>query len=99
VLTVDDAEPRDPVGLGAATKLARTTLESQFPDGISLGATRNVSLGGAPARRFEGTDDERRVAVVVAVRGEKTFTLTLNAPLDVYSARPLDAAVRSWRWD
>jgi hypothetical protein len=97
-LIVDDAEPPDPVGLDEATRLARRTLESQFNEG-EVAPARPAQLDGEAARRFEGTGDGRTVALLVCVRGEKTWTLTLNGSAEGFSPAVLDRAVESWRWD
>lgn len=64
-----------------------------------MSSAQPAELDGEPARRFEGTGDGRTVAVLIAVRGGKTWTVTLNGPAEGFSPTALEDAASSWRWD
>jgi hypothetical protein len=98
-LTVDDAEPPDPVALEAAVVLARRTLDQQFGGRGRLEDPEPARLDGERALRFEGTGDGRTVGMLLAVHAGKTWTVTLNAREDRYDAAVLDRAIESWSWD
>ena len=98
-LTVDDAEPPDPVNLAQATALARRTLASQLQDGGTVGEASPATLDGEPARRFEGRQGDRTVLVQIAMHDGKTWTLTLNGPSAGFTASILEEAAASWKWD
>jgi hypothetical protein len=99
-LAIDDAEPPGAVTLAAAVAEARRTLADAESD-IRLAAPRPAQLDGTPAQAFDAEQDDRRRRMLVAVHGDRVYTISLTAAMDAFDerARALEGVVASWRWD
>ena len=101
-LAIDDVDPPRRVGdptLGRAVADAREALEE---GDATLRPARDATLDGAPARITDAvTPDGSRVRQLVAVRGERIWSVTLVAAAGAFEARAaaFEQVVSSWRWD
>ncbi len=101
-LAIDEVDPPRRVGdptLGRAVADAREALED---GGATLRPARDAVLDGTPARITDATaPDGSRVRQLVAVRGERIWSVTLVAAAGAFEARAaaFEQAVSSWRWD
>ena len=79
---------------------ALEAVRAAIPD-TTLIPSREAQLAGEPARRFDATIGEARLAEVVAVHDGRAYTVTMTgAPAGFGRAvEAFEAVLRSWRWD
>jgi hypothetical protein len=100
-LAIDDVDPPRgaPLALRRVEADARALMRKEK---IVPGPSVPATLGGAPARRFDGVAKTGlRVRELVAIHAGTVYTLTLVAAPAVFGRRAatFEDVIRSWRWE